>query len=283
MVAAKDNDLVLAAEGVTKSFGGIKALDGAHLDVYAGQVNAVVGENGAGNSTLMKVLAGVYQDYDGRIFLHGRQVSFAHPRQAQEAGVAIIHQELNLIPHLSVAENIFLGREFVDSLGLIDFKRMYSKARTLLDRLDLHVDPRRSVRELRVGQQQVVEIARALALDARVIIMDEPTSAISDRNTLQITGYTEDVCSLEPLPEKLRAFGWNVCAVDGHDVTALTGALENGPSESGKPNAVIARTVKGKGISFMENDPRWHHRVPDDEQYERAQQELDALLAEITS
>jgi ribose transport system ATP-binding protein len=181
MVAAEHNEVVLAAEGITKSFGGIKALDGASLRVYAGQVNAVVGENGAGKSTLMKVLAGVYQDYEGRLLHSGREVSFANPRQAQEAGVAIIHQELNLIPHLSVAENVFLGREFLNALGLIDFNKMVGEARTLLERLDLRVNPRRSVGELRVGQQQVVEIAKALALDARVIIMDEPTSAISER------------------------------------------------------------------------------------------------------
>ena len=181
MVATEHNDVVLAGEGITKRFGGIKALDEAHLEAYAGQVNAVVGENGAGKSTLMKVLAGVYQDYEGRVFLSGRQVAFANPRQAQEAGVAIIHQELNLIPHLSVAENVFLGREFLNALGLIDFRKMDDATRTLLDRLDLRVDTRRSVSELRVGQQQVVEIAKALALDARVIIMDEPTSAISER------------------------------------------------------------------------------------------------------
>lgn len=181
MVAAEHNEVVLAAEGVTKSFGGIKALDDARLSVYAGQVNAVVGENGAGKSTLMKILAGVYQSYEGRVLRNGREVSFGNPRQAQEAGVAIIHQELNLIPHMSVAENIFLGREFQDALGFIDFKRMHDETRKLLGRLDLDVDPRRRVSALRVGQQQVVEIAKALALDARVIIMDEPTSAISER------------------------------------------------------------------------------------------------------
>ncbi len=181
MAAMEHNDAVLAAEGITKSFGGIKALEDAGVTVYAGQVNAVVGENGAGKSTLMKILAGVYQDYQGRVFLNGREVAFANPRQAQEAGVAIIHQELNLIPHLNVAENIFLGREFLGRLGFVDFKKMYDETRTLLDRLDLDVDPRRSVSELRVGQQQVIEIAKALALDARVIIMDEPTSAISER------------------------------------------------------------------------------------------------------
>ena len=104
------DEVVLAAQGVTKRFGGVKALNDAHLEVRAGQVTAVVGENGAGKSTLMKVLAGVYQDYEGRILLNGRELLFANPRQAQEQGVAIIHQELNLIPNLSVAENIFLGR-----------------------------------------------------------------------------------------------------------------------------------------------------------------------------
>ena len=181
MTATEHNEAVIAAEGITKSFGGIKALDGAYISVYAGQVNAVVGENGAGKSTLMKILSGIYRDYEGRIFLRGREVSFDSPRQAQEEGVAIIHQELNLIPHLSVAENIFLGREPLDRLGLIDFKRMYDQTSTLLGKLDLHVDPRKSVNELRVGQQQIVEVGKALALNARVIIMDEPTSAISER------------------------------------------------------------------------------------------------------
>ncbi len=166
---------------MSKCFGGVKALDEANLEVRAGHVTAVVGENGAGKSTLMKVLSGVYQDYDGHIFLNGRKVTFANPRQAQEHGVAIIHQELNLIWNLSVAENIFLGREYLNALGLIDFRRMCREAAALLQRLDLDVDPRTRVSTLRVGQQQVVEIARALALNARVIIMDEPTSAISDR------------------------------------------------------------------------------------------------------
>lgn len=193
MVAAEYNEVVLFAEGVTKSFGGIKALDGAHLSVRAGRVNAVVGENGAGKSTLMKILAGVYQDYEGRVLLNAQEVSFANPRQAQEAGVAIIHQELNLIPHMSVAENVFLGRESQDALGFVDFKRMHDEARRLLGRLDLDIDPRRRVSELRVGQQQVVEIAKALALDARVIIMDEPTSAISEREVDVLFGLIDSL------------------------------------------------------------------------------------------
>lgn len=108
-------------------------------------------------------------------------------------------------------------------------------------------------------------------------------TAIIDRNTLQITGPTHEVCDLEPLEDKLRAFGWSVRTIDGHDITVLNETLGTVPFEAGKPSVVIARTVKGKGISFMENDPTWHHRVPSDEQYERAQQELNALLAEVTS
>jgi transketolase len=108
-------------------------------------------------------------------------------------------------------------------------------------------------------------------------------TAVVDRNTLQITGHTHEVCDLEPLEDKLRAFGWSVRTVDGHDITALRETLGAVPFEAGKPNAVIARTVKGKGVSFMENDPSWHHRVPNDEQYEQAQKELDALLTEMTS
>ncbi len=181
MVPAEQNEVILTAEGVSKHFGGVRALDHADIRIAAGQVHAVVGENGAGKSTLMKILAGVHQGYAGRILLAEQEVTFAHPRQAQEAGVAIIHQELNLIPQLSIAENVFLGREFLNVWGLIDFAKMVDQTRGLLDQLDLRVDPRRSVSELRVGQQQIVEIAKALALNARVIIMDEPTSAISDR------------------------------------------------------------------------------------------------------
>jgi ribose transport system ATP-binding protein len=176
----KNNKAVLQAKSISKTFGGIKALDSVNFEVYKGQVNAIVGENGAGKSTLMKVLTGIHQDYDGQIILDGRKVTFANPKEAQNNGIAIIHQELNLIPYLSVAENVFLGREFVNRLGLIDYKKMYGETKKLLERLDLHVNPRMKVSSLRIGQQQIVEIAHALSLDARIVIMDEPTSAISE-------------------------------------------------------------------------------------------------------
>jgi ribose transport system ATP-binding protein len=180
MVQSKTDNIVLQAKSISKTFGGIKALDNVSLDIYKGQVNAIVGENGAGKSTLMKVLTGIYQDYDGQIILDENYVTFTNPKEAQDNDIAIIHQELNLIPYLSVAENVFLGREFVNRLGLIDYKKMCSETNKLLKRLDLHVNPRMKVSSLRIGQQQIVEIAHALSLNARIVIMDEPTSAISE-------------------------------------------------------------------------------------------------------
>ncbi|HUV63365.1 MAG TPA: sugar ABC transporter ATP-binding protein [Sedimentisphaerales bacterium] len=179
MALSKTDNIVLQARSISKAFGGIKALDGVSLEIHAGKVNAIVGENGAGKSTLMKILSGVHREYEGQIVLDGQPVAFANPRQAQDNGIAIIHQELNLIPSLSVAENVFLGREFVSRIGLIDYRAMHRETTKILKRLDLHINPRIAVSGLRVGQQQVVEIAHALSLRARIVIMDEPTSAIS--------------------------------------------------------------------------------------------------------
>ena len=181
MIQRTANQVVLEAKEITKTFPGVRALDGVSFEVHRGKVNALVGENGAGKSTLMKILSGVYLQYEGKIFLEGREVRFSNPREAQNNGIAIIPQELNLIPYLSVAENVFLGREFVNPLGLIDYQRMYGETEEVLEKLNSQIDFKGLVCDLRVGQQQIVEIAKALSLDARVIIMDEPTSAISER------------------------------------------------------------------------------------------------------
>ncbi len=180
MVNTRDNKMVLAAHGVTKWFGATMALDSVNLEIRAGEVHAIVGENGAGKSTLMKILSGVYPAYEGMIHFQGEPVTLSNTQMAQQTGICMIHQELNLIPYLSIAENIFLGREFLTPLGLIDVKRMCRETGQLLGKLGLHIDPNRPVCQLRVGQQQLVEIAKALAFDAQVIIMDEPTSAITD-------------------------------------------------------------------------------------------------------
>jgi len=181
MVSPANDNIVLQAKGVHKSFGGIEVLQDVSIEIQAGKVNTIVGENGAGKSTIMKILSGVYQDYEGQVLLDGRQVVFSNPRAAQKMGIAMIHQELNLIPYLSVAENMFLGREFVNLAGLIDYRRMNHEAEILLDKLNLQIAPTALVCDLRVGQRQIVEIAKALSQEARVIIMDEPTSAISER------------------------------------------------------------------------------------------------------
>ncbi|MDT0677634.1 sugar ABC transporter ATP-binding protein [Autumnicola musiva] len=176
----ESSTVILQANGITKKFAGVTALQNINLDVHRAKVNVVVGENGAGKSTLMKILSGVYPDYEGQLLLEGKPVSFQNPKEAMEKGIAIIHQELNLIPYLSITANIFLGRELKNSLGMLDFKKMNQQASDLLKRLQCNLSPKTRVGKLRVGEQQLVEIAKALLEDAQVLIMDEPTSAITD-------------------------------------------------------------------------------------------------------
>jgi ribose transport system ATP-binding protein len=171
---------MLIAENISKHFSGVTALDNVCLELQAGKVNAIIGENGAGKSTLMKILSGVYKDYEGNIIYKNKPVRFQNIKQAQAAGIVIIHQELNLIPYLSITENIFLGREMTTAWGTLDKKQMRIKTQELLNKLKLSIEPDTKIGLLKVGQQQVVEIAKALLFDADVIIMDEPTSAISD-------------------------------------------------------------------------------------------------------
>ncbi|WP_423126879.1 sugar ABC transporter ATP-binding protein [Gaoshiqia sp. Z1-71] len=172
---------VLEVRKVSKDFSGVYALQNVDLDIFSGEVTAIIGENGAGKSTLMKIISGVYPDYEGDVFLNGQKVNFKNPKEAGEQGVVIIHQELNLIPHLSISENLFLGNEKTNRLGLLDYPGMHQEARELLLRLHMDVHPSTRINQLRVGQQQLVEIAKALLLESKVLIMDEPTSAISDQ------------------------------------------------------------------------------------------------------
>ncbi|MBE7169088.1 MAG: sugar ABC transporter ATP-binding protein [Williamsia sp.] len=184
---------MLKVENITKRFSGITALDGVCMELHPGKVNAIIGENGAGKSTLMKILSGVYPDYEGTIFFKGGPVSFSNPREAQDKGIAIIHQELNLIPYLTITENIFLGREIINRWGLLDKRQMRQQAQALLNRLKLAVDANAVVADLKVGQQQVVEIAKALLVESDVIIMDEPTSAISEKEVAVLFGIISDL------------------------------------------------------------------------------------------
>jgi rhamnose transport system ATP-binding protein len=170
---------VLELRDIHKSFGAVKALRGANLSLHKGQVTALVGENGAGKSTMVKTLAGLHQQDRGQVFLDGEEVSFRDPLHAREAGIAVIYQEPTMFPDLTVAENIFMGRQPVRSLRRIDRKAMRQQALELFRQLGVKIDPDRAAQGLSIADQQVVEIAKAISLNARVLIMDEPTAALS--------------------------------------------------------------------------------------------------------
>jgi len=175
------DDDFLRMEGITKTFPGVRALDDVHLHVRSGTVHALMGENGAGKSTLMKVLIGMYQADAGVITLAGEQVQIPDTAHALRRGISMIHQELSPVPHMTVAENIYLGREPRNGVRLIDKRRMYGDARALFDKWEIRIDPRAYMRTLSVAETQMVEIAKAISYDSRLIIMDEPTSAITER------------------------------------------------------------------------------------------------------
>ncbi len=170
---------LLEMRGISKSFPGVRALDDVSLSVFPGECLALVGENGAGKSTLMKILSGVYAPDEGEILLGGEAVTLHSPRQAQDLGISIIYQEFNLMPNLTVAENVFVGRE-PSSGGFVRQAEMSRQTRDLLDQLGVSLSPDAVVRDLSVAEQQMVEIAKALSFSARIVIMDEPTSALTD-------------------------------------------------------------------------------------------------------
>lgn len=176
--AAPEPEVILAARNVAKSYGAVQALKGVNFDIHRGQVTTLFGENGAGKSTLMKILSGVIAPSSGEILLDGAPVVFESATDARNCGISIIHQELSLAPNLSVRDNIFMGREITGPMG-VDFAAEERIARKLLQELEEDIDPLTPVEELRLGQQQIVEIARALSVESRILIMDEPTSALS--------------------------------------------------------------------------------------------------------
>lgn len=194
------NATAVSIESVTKRFPGVVALSDVSVDVAAGSFHSICGENGAGKSTLMKILSGVITDYEGAISVDGKRVRFTGTRDAEAAGISIIHQELNLVEELTAAANIFLGREKKTSLGFLDDRTMEREAAALFADLECDINPSRPVSELRVGDQQLVEIAKALSLEASILIMDEPTSALTE----------SEVERLFRVIEKLRTRGTTI-------------------------------------------------------------------------
>ncbi|MFT4038412.1 MAG: sugar ABC transporter ATP-binding protein [Thermomicrobiales bacterium] len=241
---------LLRMSGISKTFPGVKALDEVSVTVFPGECLALLGENGAGKSTLMKVLSGVYQPDGGEIAFDGDVVTLSSPRQAQALGISIIYQEFNLMPNLTVAENVFIGRE-PNSGGFVNRHKMEADTRVLLQRLGVALDPRATVRDLSVAEQQMVEIAKALSTNARLVIMDEPTSALTDR----------EVDSLLAIVNNLKAQGLGVIFIThrldelapiGDWVTVLRDGRNAGemPMAEATPDAIV-RMMVGRHIADL--------------------------------
>lgn len=184
---------LIAVRGIDKQFPGTRALNDVSLDVFPGEIHAICGENGAGKSTLMNILSGSLMPDRGEIFLNGERIYINSPRDAQKYGISIVHQELSLCPHLNVAENIFIGRLPRLSGGRIDFKKMDRETREVLNRFHTHINPRTLIRDLSVSQQQIVEIAKAITLNCRILILDEPTSALTESESMNLFKILEEL------------------------------------------------------------------------------------------
>ena len=185
-------EVILTMKGIDKSFPGVHALDHVDLEIRKGEVHALMGENGAGKSTLMKVLTGIYKKDSGTITYEGKEVEFHNTREAQDAGVVIVHQELNMLGHLTVAQNIFIGREFKKGIR-IDDKKMNEEAKKLFDRMHIDIDPTETMSNLTVGKQQMCEIAKAISHKAKVIIFDEPSAALTEAEIEELFKIIRDL------------------------------------------------------------------------------------------
>ena len=170
MEGEKVGEVILTMKDIDKSFPGVHALKKVSLEVRRGEVHALMGENGAGKSTLMKILTGIYSKDSGQIIYEGKEVEFTHPREAQDAGIAIVHQELNMMQQLTVAQNIFIGREYMKG-KIIDDKRMNEEAAKLFEKLNISIDPSQVMGDLTVGKQQMCEIAKAISKEVKVLVL----------------------------------------------------------------------------------------------------------------
>lgn len=296
-VCGSDRIPKLEMRGIVKQFPGVRALDQVNLQAFPGEILALVGENGAGKSTLMKVLSGVHPhgSYEGEILIDGKTVHFTNPRQAQAAGVAIIHQELNLIPHMTVAENIFLCREPKKKLGILDASRMVREAKNILDRLGVSFSAQALISSLPVGRQQLVEIAKALAVDAEILVLDEPTSALADQEidvlfnilrTLSAEGRTliyishklDEIYDLTDRITVLRDGAdvgvWSTDAIDKNSLVAGMVGREVSdlfPPRTNKPGEI---TLKAKGLTVPDKIRPRGHQIKDIDLHVRAGEAL---------
>lgn len=187
-------EIILTMKEIDKSFVGVHALKSVQLELRKGEVHALMGENGAGKSTLMKILTGIYSKDSGTITYEGKEVEFKNPKEAQEAGVVIVHQELNMMNHLTVAQNIFIGRENMSG-KLINDKKMVEEAQRLFDLLNIDINPRETMGKLTVGKQQMCEIAKAISTEAKVIVFDEPTAALTETEISELFKIINDLRS----------------------------------------------------------------------------------------
>ncbi len=244
---------IVSIQNLSKSFPGVRALDRCRFELLPGEVHALMGENGAGKSTLMKVLAGVYQKDEGEIRIDGQPVEIPSPRAAQNLGISIIHQELNLMNHRSVAQNIFIGREPRGRLGIfIDSQKMERDARAIFERMHLNLDPRTPVGELTVAKQQMVEIAKALSFESRVLIMDEPTAALNNaeiddlfRIIRQLKSHGVGIVYISHKMDELKQIADRVTVMrDGQYINTV-------PAATTSMEAIIAMMV---GRSLFEGD-----------------------------
>ncbi|SDA66990.1 sugar ABC transporter ATP-binding protein [Mesorhizobium qingshengii] len=241
---------LLSVTGAVKRFGGVQALRGVDFDLRAGEIHALLGENGAGKSTLMNLLSGVYTPDEGTIQIDGKHVTFNNPREAQAAGIATIFQELDLVPKLDVAANLFLGRELMRPGGFLDVSAMRSEARKRLEAIELAIDPARLVADLSIGQRQVVAIVKALSYASRVLIMDEPTAALT----------VAEVERLFDVMRKLAASGVGIVYIShrleevpqiADRVTVMRDGRVAGITEPHAPQAELVRLLVGRPLDEL--------------------------------
>ena len=253
-------EVILTMKGIDKSFPGVHALDHVDLELRRGEVLALMGENGAGKSTLMKVLTGIYTKDSGTITFEGKEVEFHNTHEAQEAGIVIVHQELNMVGDLTVAQNIFIGREFKKGI-MIDDKKMIAESRKLFDELHIDIDPRAKMSDLTVGKQQMCEIAKAISHKAKVIIFDEPSAALTEKEIEDLFAIIRDlraqnlgIIYISHRMDEIKVITDRVTVM--RDGTYVGTLVTNECTKEDIINMMVGRVIY--------EDPKTHSAVPDD-------------------